>query len=304
MSSTVAAWIAIGSAAVALAALAVAARLLARVLRRCGACGRRSVLGSGRQGRPRGLRRLAADPHRRPPPRRGRGGGRALADRQARRRLPLAHVDRALRRLRGRRRPPVGLARVPRRGALGRHRQRDPGARLRPHLRQGARPGPRVRSRSRRRSRRRSTARWPRSRRATEDMYRKAEIRPFRETTSRCSSASHTSTAARTRDARGARARDRVRRRGRRRAAGYVACSSGPSSALRVDQLFVSPEHEARGRRRQLLEYAEGYAICQGAATLQVVVEAKNARPALLLPGEGSRPVGRRRRWSSFCRSR
>src|SRR5918992_2064087 len=54
--------------------------------------------------------------------------------------------------------------------------------------------------------------------------------------------------------------------------AGYVALAQAEAS-VRVDQLFVSPEHEAEGVGRRLLEHAEGYAISQGARTLQVVVE-------------------------------
>jgi GNAT superfamily N-acetyltransferase len=59
--------------------------------------------------------------------------------------------------------------------------------------------------------------------------------------------------------------------------AGYVAVAF-VDEALRVDQLFVSPEHEAQGVGRQLLEYAEGYAISQGALVLQVVVSRGDSR--------------------------
>ena len=59
--------------------------------------------------------------------------------------------------------------------------------------------------------------------------------------------------------------------------AGYVALDQG-EGAVRVDQLFVSPEHEAEGVGRQLLEFAEGYAIFTGARRLQVVVEGGNER--------------------------
>jgi GNAT superfamily N-acetyltransferase len=45
--------------------------------------------------------------------------------------------------------------------------------------------------------------------------------------------------------------------------AGYVALER-TGDAVRVDQLFVSPEHEAEGVGRQLLEFAEGYAISEG----------------------------------------
>lgn len=59
--------------------------------------------------------------------------------------------------------------------------------------------------------------------------------------------------------------------------AGYVALSKG-DEAIRIDQLFVSPEHQAEGIGRQLLEYAEGFAISEGAAALQVVVAASDRR--------------------------
>jgi ribosomal protein S18 acetylase RimI-like enzyme len=57
--------------------------------------------------------------------------------------------------------------------------------------------------------------------------------------------------------------------------AGYVALEQqGP--AVRVEQLFISPEHEDEELGGQLLEYAEGYAISCEAKTLQVVVEPGN----------------------------
>ena len=59
--------------------------------------------------------------------------------------------------------------------------------------------------------------------------------------------------------------------------AGYVALRRAGDS-VRVDQLFVSPEHEAEGIGRQLLEWAEGYAISERAAKLEVVVEEENRR--------------------------
>jgi ribosomal protein S18 acetylase RimI-like enzyme len=68
--------------------------------------------------------------------------------------------------------------------------------------------------------------------------------------------------------------------------AGYVALERS-ERAVRVDQLFVSPEHEAEGVGRQLLEYAEGYAIWQGAESLQVVVEADNERALSFYRGRG-----------------
>jgi GNAT superfamily N-acetyltransferase len=68
--------------------------------------------------------------------------------------------------------------------------------------------------------------------------------------------------------------------------AGYVALEPEPD-ALRVDQLFVSPEHEAEGVGTQLLEYAEGYAISQGARRLRVVVAEGDERAAGFYHGRG-----------------
>jgi GNAT superfamily N-acetyltransferase len=74
--------------------------------------------------------------------------------------------------------------------------------------------------------------------------------------------------------------------------AGYVALEQ-TEAAVRVDQLFVSPEHEAEGVGRRLLEYAEGYAISQGARTLQVVVEGGNPRAEGFYRGRGFVPAGK-----------
>lgn len=68
--------------------------------------------------------------------------------------------------------------------------------------------------------------------------------------------------------------------------AGYVALAR-VEGAMRVDQLFVSPEHENEGVGRQLLEYAEGYAIWQGARTLQIVVGAADTRALTFYRGRG-----------------
>ena len=73
--------------------------------------------------------------------------------------------------------------------------------------------------------------------------------------------------------------------------AGYVALERA-EAAVRVDQLFVSPEHEAEGVGRQLLEFAEGYAISQGAEKLQVVVESGNERAASFYRGRGFTSAG------------
>jgi GNAT superfamily N-acetyltransferase len=68
--------------------------------------------------------------------------------------------------------------------------------------------------------------------------------------------------------------------------AGYVALEHR-GEIVCVDQLFVSPEHEAEGIGTQLLEWAEGFAIAAGAATLQVVVEAENRRALDFYRGRG-----------------
>ena len=73
--------------------------------------------------------------------------------------------------------------------------------------------------------------------------------------------------------------------------AGYVAVEL-LEVAARVDQLFVSPEHEGEGVGKRLLEYAEGYAISQGADTLQVVVEDENRRARDFYRGRGFVSVG------------
>jgi len=72
--------------------------------------------------------------------------------------------------------------------------------------------------------------------------------------------------------------------------AGYVALEQ-TEQAVRVDQLFVSPEHEAEGVGRQLLEFAEGYAIWQGVPALQVVVESDDDRALAFYRGRGFKPV-------------
>lgn len=72
--------------------------------------------------------------------------------------------------------------------------------------------------------------------------------------------------------------------------AGYVALER-EEARVRVDQLFVSPEHEAEGVGRQLFEYAEGYAIAEGARTLRVVVAADDARALSFYRGRGFVPV-------------
>ena len=73
--------------------------------------------------------------------------------------------------------------------------------------------------------------------------------------------------------------------------AGYVALEQ-IAEAVRVDQLFVSPEHEAEGVGKQLLEFAEGYAIAEGATTLQVVVAGGDRRATAFYRGRGFVPAG------------
>ena len=73
-------------------------------------------------------------------------------------------------------------------------------------------------------------------------------------------------------------------------AAGYVALEQ-EERCVRVDQLFVSPEHEAEGIGRQLLEFAEGYAIWRGAESLRVVVEEGDRRALAFYRGRGFVPV-------------
>jgi GNAT superfamily N-acetyltransferase len=73
--------------------------------------------------------------------------------------------------------------------------------------------------------------------------------------------------------------------------AGYVALELS-DVAVRVDQLFVSPEHEAEGVGRQLLEFAEGYAIWQGAVRLQVVVARGDERAVTFYRARGFREAG------------
>jgi GNAT superfamily N-acetyltransferase len=68
--------------------------------------------------------------------------------------------------------------------------------------------------------------------------------------------------------------------------AGYVAVRRA-DEAIRVDQLFVSPEHEAEGVGTQLFEHAEGYAISEGAFALQVVVAGGDRRALDFYLGRG-----------------
>jgi ribosomal protein S18 acetylase RimI-like enzyme len=56
------------------------------------------------------------------------------------------------------------------------------------------------------------------------------------------------------------------------RPAGFVAVEEG-AETLRIDELFVLPEHEDESVEWQLLEYAEGYAIAKDSTRIEAVVE-------------------------------
>jgi GNAT superfamily N-acetyltransferase len=73
--------------------------------------------------------------------------------------------------------------------------------------------------------------------------------------------------------------------------AGSVALEESDSS-LRIEQLCVHPAHEEEGVGRQLLEWAEGYAISVGAERLEIVVEAGNDRAAAFYRRRGFTPAG------------
>lgn len=73
--------------------------------------------------------------------------------------------------------------------------------------------------------------------------------------------------------------------------AGYVAIEESTAS-LRIEQLCVHPAHEKEGVGKQLLEWAEGYAIANGAGRLEVVVERGNDRAESFYRGRGFVPAG------------
>jgi GNAT superfamily N-acetyltransferase len=72
--------------------------------------------------------------------------------------------------------------------------------------------------------------------------------------------------------------------------AGYVALVPD-EDRVRVDQLFVSPEHEREGVGRQLLEYAEGWAISRRARALRAVVAEHDRRATAFYRDRGFVPV-------------
>lgn len=59
--------------------------------------------------------------------------------------------------------------------------------------------------------------------------------------------------------------------------AGFVAVDEGPQT-LRIDELFVVPEHEDESVEWQLLEYAEGYAIASDSHRIEAVVDGDEPR--------------------------
>lgn len=59
--------------------------------------------------------------------------------------------------------------------------------------------------------------------------------------------------------------------------AGYVALDRR-GDAVRIEQLLVSPRHEHEGIGNQLVDFAEGFAISEGASRLEIVVEPDNRR--------------------------
>ena len=72
---------------------------------------------------------------------------------------------------------------------------------------------------------------------------------------------------------------------------GYVAIEES-TARLRIEQLCVHPAHEKEGVGKQLLEWAEGYAISNGAERLEVVVERGNDRAESFYRGRGFVPAG------------
>ena len=73
--------------------------------------------------------------------------------------------------------------------------------------------------------------------------------------------------------------------------AGYVALEES-GKALRVEQLCVHPAHDDEGIDRQLLDWAEGYAISVGASRLEIVVEGGNDLAAAFYRDRGFAPAG------------
>jgi ribosomal protein S18 acetylase RimI-like enzyme len=80
---------------------------------------------------------------------------------------------------------------------------------------------------------------------------------------------------------------------------GYVALRHDDAGSLLVEQLLVAPGHEHRGVGRQLLAYAEGYAVAERLPSVRIVVEQSNHRARALyrrlgyLPGTAPEIVQR-----------
>jgi ribosomal protein S18 acetylase RimI-like enzyme len=80
--------------------------------------------------------------------------------------------------------------------------------------------------------------------------------------------------------------------RERSQLAGHVALRPDPTTmTVVVDQVFVAPGHEQHGIGRQLLAYAEGYAIAHEAHALRIVAEQSNWRARGLYRRLGFVPV-------------
>jgi ribosomal protein S18 acetylase RimI-like enzyme len=80
--------------------------------------------------------------------------------------------------------------------------------------------------------------------------------------------------------------------RERAQVAGYVALRRDPDTVtIVVDHVFVAPGHEQHGVGRQLLAYAEGYAIAHEAQALRIVAEESNWRARTLYRRLGFVPV-------------
>jgi ribosomal protein S18 acetylase RimI-like enzyme len=80
--------------------------------------------------------------------------------------------------------------------------------------------------------------------------------------------------------------------RERRQPAGYVALRPESHETTIIEQLLVAPGHERRGIGRQLLAYAEGYAIAEHMETLRAVVEADNESARSFYRRAGFVPAG------------
>ena len=83
----------------------------------------------------------------------------------------------------------------------------------------------------------------------------------------------------------------RLRGRAGGEPAGYVAIEESAADALDRTALRASGPREG-GRRHQLLDWAEGYAISNGADRLEVVVERGNDRAVSFYRGRGFVPTG------------